>query len=287
MRTLVASTVLSSMLASAAFASDSRQPRAQDDLKQLVLTASTGEFWVSDLLANDRGVDADTLFSVESEPVYGDLGTIGDRFVYSPRDEFWAVGSDSFVYRLSSQDGDSFATVHLVANRRDAAPEIDLDFEGQDGPLVPLAPGAALETIQALEGERSLRAGPTFEGGGSGVTIELDELDTQGPLTGPHVEPIGVDNGDSDFCLGGLPDPGRPDEAIAPAQIFAAGTVSDVAGYLMLWGPAEAEADLAQVRVGITANLQQLFVEVRGDDDSWYRSATMPRRGATARVRLA
>ncbi len=113
------------------------------------------------LLANDDLGDppVEIVITSHSLPFHGELST---DLQYTPDDDFWTTGSDSFTYTIADAadpGGEtSTATVFLIAGFHSDV-GFDVDFESDLGNLVDLFVGGDVEVMEeaAISGEKGLR----------------------------------------------------------------------------------------------------------------------------------
>ncbi len=116
------------------------------------------------LLANDDlGISPNAIvIAGHSLPFHGEL----EDFTYTPGDDFWTAGSDSFTYTIgyaTDPGGEtSTATVFLIAGFHSEV-WFDVDFESDLGELGPPFTGDDIEVTEeaAISGEKGLRVGVT------------------------------------------------------------------------------------------------------------------------------
>ena len=264
--------IAQTFLAGVAVAGDGGQspsPLAVDD--HVVLAIGTASVTVShaELRANDHAAFRGVV-SVERAPIHGALVESADRLEYTPRDDFWAIGSDLIVYRLDTSGGTSYATLYLVAERRRFVHVAEFGFEDPSDLPNGATPGLAIETVEPLVGKGSLAVRVSDPGDDVHGTLVLPE-DTQ--QAGPG------NPGEVDACAGGF-------ASIVP---YGEGEPEDAAGYLLLLGHARADIHTAAVRVGVTRGSSDLFVEVResGTAPLWHRSAILDRGNEVVRLAVA
>ncbi len=133
---------------------------AQDD--EITVPPNQGiEIAAGFLLANDDPGDppVEIVITSHSQPFHGELTT---DFHYTPDDDFWTAGSDSFTYTIADAadpGGEtSTATVFLIAGFHSDV-GFDVDFESDLGGLETLFVGDDIEVTEeaAISGEKGLR----------------------------------------------------------------------------------------------------------------------------------
>ncbi len=251
-------------------------PIAVDDLRLVSLTETEVDLSFSALLDNDSADRSAANVELERAPLHGQLVESSTGFVYTPDHTFWAVGSDQLTYRLEVGSETTYASVHLAARRFPLGPISGIDFDDPTETFLLQRPGLSFETNAPIKGAGSLAVRSTEVGGTSYFSVEVDP---------DHVGPVATDNGDTDFCLGGLPDP----------QAFGHGyqgySTNAPAGYVVLVGPNVADIDTAVVRVGLDQALTGLFLEVKevdvGGNETWHRTETLAYQSETLRVQVS
>ncbi len=256
-------------------------PIATDDLRLVSLTETTVDLPFSTLLSNDVADRLAANIELERAPLHGQLWASSGGFIYVPDDTFWAVGSDQLTYRLEVGSHTAYASVHLAARRfpRGTTPAISFD-DPTEISLLQRA-GLSFETDDPIKGLGSLAVDTTLTGT-SYFSVALN------PGDNTSVEPAATDNGNTDFCLGSLPDPRLP----APqSPSYLDSSFDDPAGYVLLTGSKVANLNSAIVRVGLEQDLNGLFLEVKQVDvdgtETWHRTRTLAHGSDTPRIQVA
>lgn len=253
-------------------------PIAADDLRLVSLTETEVDLPFSALLHNDIADRIAANVELERAPLHGQLMESSDGFIYMPEDTFWAVGSDQLTYRLEVGSETAYATVHLAARRFPLGPINAIAFDDPAETFLLQRPGLSFETDAPIKGAGSLSVRATETGGTSYFSVDLD------PEGGPTVGPVATDNGNTDFCLGGLPDP--------PSAFGYLGVSTEgPAGYVLLIGSKHADIDDAIVRVGLQDDYNGLFLEVKevlaDGTEIWHRTKTLVHRSDTLRIQVS